>query len=153
MLMLAGILAVPVVIHAQPGAAGGAPPSRAVAIPLSGRTGQQGGVATVQNSLPGGAQSVNTITSSVQVQGAYQGSVLSAPAAGAPIDLSLADAIRRGLQYNLGTVAYQNGLRQARAQRQLALSNLLPQISVSGLLTEQQVDLAAFGFHFSFPGI
>ena len=126
--------------------------SRAVAIPLSGRTGQPGDVGTVQNSLPGGTQSVNTITSSVQVQGAYQGSVPSGATAGPLLQLSLADAIHRGLEYNLGTVGFQNSVRQARAQRQLALSNLLPQVYATGLVTEQQVDLAAFGFTFSIPG-
>src|SRR5438309_1969661 len=72
------------------------PPSRPVQQPLSGRTGQPGGVLTVQNPLPAGLQSVNTITSTVQVQGAYQGSVASGQA-GPAIALSLDDAVRRGL--------------------------------------------------------
>jgi hypothetical protein len=81
----------------------GPPPTRAVTLPLSGRFGQPGSVATVQTPLPGGgAQSVNTINSAVQVQGAYQGSVLSAPVPGAAIAISLDDAVRRGLGYNLG---------------------------------------------------
>lgn len=149
--MLAWALATPAVMRAQAGAPSG-PSSRALPLPLSGRTGQSGDVATVQNSLPGGAQSVNTITSTVQVQGAYQGSVLSTQSAGTPFELTLADAIRRGLQYNLGTVGFQNSIRQARGQRWVELANLLPQLSADTFVTEQQVDLAAFGFHFSFPG-
>jgi len=152
MLMLLSALATPVVMRAQLGGTGGGPPSRAVPLPISGRTGQPGGVATVQNSLPGGVQSVNTITSSVQVQGAYAGSVLSTEAPGAPVTLSLADAIRRGLQYNLGTVGFQNSIRQARGQRWVELAALLPQVSADAFVTEQQVDLAAFGFTFSVPG-
>jgi outer membrane protein TolC len=109
-------------------------------------------VAPVQTSLPGGAQSVNTITSTVQVQGAYQGSVPSSEAAGAPFELSLADAIHKGLQHNLGTVGFQNSIRQARGQRWVELSNLLPQVSADALVTDQQVDLASFGFNFKIPG-
>ena len=49
------------------------PPTRPVQLPLSGRTSQPGSAATVQTPQPGGgAQSVNTINSTVQVQGAYQ---------------------------------------------------------------------------------
>ncbi|HEV3332769.1 MAG TPA: TolC family protein [Bryobacteraceae bacterium] len=153
-LMLAGALATPAALLAQlgGGGGGGGAASRALTLPLSGRTGEPGSVAPVQNSLPGGAQSVNTITSSVEVQGAYQGSVPSSQAAGAPFDLSLADAIRKGLQYNLGTVGYQNSIRQARGQRWVELANLMPQVSADTFVTDQQVDLAAFGFHFSFPG-
>ena len=73
------------VLSAQTPPEAGPAPARAVQLPLSGRTGQPGGVGTVQNPLPGGLQSVNTITSTVQVQGAYQGSVLSGAATGQPI--------------------------------------------------------------------
>lgn len=153
MLMLALALATPVVMRAQfGGQGGGGPQSHALPLPLSGRTGASGSVATVQNSLPGGAQTVNTITSTVQVQGAYQGSTLSAEAPGAALELSLADAIRRGLQYNLGTVGFQNSIRQAHGQRWVELANLLPQVSADTFVTEQQNNLAAFGFNFSFPG-
>lgn len=111
-----------------------------------------GGVATVQNVLPGGTQSVNTITSTVQVQGTYAGSVPSAQTPGAPLALSLAAAIRRGLEYNLGNVSFQNSVRQAEGERRVALSTLLPNITGYLLFTEEQVDLAAFGFSFSAPG-
>src|SRR5207237_4310617 len=65
--------------------------------------------------------------------------------------LALAEAIRRGLEYNLGTVSFQNNVRQARAQRILELANLLPNLSGNLLLTEQQNNLAAFGFNFKLP--
>ncbi|MBV9505068.1 MAG: TolC family protein [Acidobacteriia bacterium] len=137
-------------LHAQ-GGPPGPPPARAEQLPLSGRTGSPGGVDTVQNPVPGGAQTVNTLSSNVQVQGAYQGSVPAAQAAGAILPLTLADAIRRGLEYNLGTVGYQNAARQARAQELLARSALLPNVSGYALLTEEQVNLATFGFHFNLP--
>jgi hypothetical protein len=141
--------ALPVVVNAQ---AGAAPATAPVVLPLSGRTGEPGAVASVLNLLPGGAQTVSTISSTVEVQGAYQGSVPTPGTPGAPLALTLAEAVRRGLEYNLGTVGYQNATRQARAQRQEALSVLLPNLSAYALVTEQQVDLAAFGFSFQVPG-
>ena len=145
--------ALPAVLDAQAAAtAATASPTPPVMLPLSGRTGEPGAVATVQNPLPGGVQTVNTITSAIEVQGAYEGSVPAGGRPGAPLELALADAIRRGLEYNLGTVGYQNATRQALAQRKQARSELLPNISAYGLFTEQQVDLAAFGFTFQAPG-
>ena len=139
----------PAALDAQ---AGAAPPTPPVVLPLSGRTGEPGAVVTVQNPLPGGAQTVSTISSTVNVQGAYEGSVLPRGSPGASLALTLADTVRRGLEYNLGTVGYQNATTQARAQRQQALSELLPNITSYALLTEQQVNLAAFGFSFKIPG-
>jgi outer membrane protein TolC len=109
-------------------------------------------VGIVQNPLPAGLQSVNTITSTVQVQGAYQGSVPSAQAPGAPLSLSLDEAVRRGLQFNLGTVGYNQAVRVADAQRRIERSNLLPNLSSNLMVTEQQTNLAALGFS-GFPGI
>jgi outer membrane protein TolC len=148
-----GILAVSSAreLPAQAGPPAGAG-ERAIQLPLSGRTGEPGAVATVQNPVPGGVQSVNTLSSSVEVQGAYQGSVLIMKERGALLELSLADAIRRGLESNLGPVGYQNAIRQARAQRQQAYSALLPNISGYALATEEQINLASLGFSFHFPG-
>lgn len=122
-------------------------PTRATQAPLSGRSGQPGGVATTQTALPGGgAQTVNTINSTVQVQGAYQGSVPAAGVPGGPLQLSLDDAVRRGLEYNLGTVGYTQALRQSEAQAKSARSSLLPTVTADALVTDQQTDLAALGF-------
>jgi outer membrane protein TolC len=135
-------------LHAQ---SGGSP--QAAQLPLSGQTGQPGSVTSVQNVLPSGLQSVNTISSTVQVGGAYQGSVPSAQAPGAPLPLSLAEAIRRGLAYNLGPVGFQNSIRQIQGERRAELAALLPNVNGNLQLTEEQVDLASFGFTFHFPGI
>jgi outer membrane protein TolC len=128
------------------------PTARPLPLPLSGRTAQPGAVVTVQNPLPAGLQSVNTITSNVQVQGAYQGSVPSAQAPGAPLAISLDDAVRRGLQYNLGTIINQQGIRFAEASRAIERSTLLPYVSSDLFVADQQTNLAALGFT-SFPGI
>ncbi|HJT89316.1 MAG TPA: TolC family protein [Bryobacteraceae bacterium] len=137
-------------LYAQPGTPIPGP-SRSLPLPLSGQTGQAGGVATVQSTAPGGVPSVNTITSTVQVQGAYQGSVPPNLAPGPPLQLSLAEAIRRGLEYNLGNVSFQNIIRQARGQRRTELANLLPNLNGDLLLNEEQTNLAAFGFNFKLP--
>jgi len=120
--------------------------TRVAQVPVSGRTAQTGSVATVQSTQPGGAQTVNTINSIVQVQGAYQGSVPTALAPGAPLPLSLDEAVRRGLQYNLGPVALQNLIQQAQGVERTQRANLLPQISGGLTATEQQINLAALGF-------
>jgi outer membrane protein TolC len=127
--------------------------SRSVQLPISGRLGQAGSVSTIQTPLPGGTvPSANTINTTLQVQGAYAGSVPSAGKPGPVLALSLEDALRRGLQYNLGTVGLQNSVRQALGQRRVALSTMLPYVAGDLLVTEQQTNLAALGFT-GFPGI
>jgi len=58
----------------------------------------------------------------------------SAPAAatGATIELSLQDAIGRGLRYNLGLVESNHASADVHADRLRALSALLPQVSATG---------------------
>lgn len=130
------------------------PPTRAAQQPLSGRTTQPGSVETVQTPTPGGPQTVNTIHSTVQVTGAYSGSTLSAGAPGAPLNLSLDEALKRGLQYNLGGVEYTNAVRQAQGVARAFHSELLPTVTSDLSVVEQQIDLAALGFSGAlFPGV
>src|SRR5579885_2268685 len=121
----------------------GPPAARAVQLPLSGRASQPGEVQTVQNPLPGTLQSVNTITSTVGVQGSYRGSIVRASVPGPPLRLSLDEAIRRGLEYNLGAESNRNLVRQARGVRSVERSELLPHLAAQLLLVEQQESLAA----------
>jgi outer membrane protein TolC len=81
----------------------------------------------------------------------FQGSVPTGEASSTPIALSLQDSIDRGLKTNLGLLVRNTGTAIAQAERRRALSHLLPNVqgSISG--TEQQIDLASFGFHF--PGV
>jgi outer membrane protein TolC len=81
--------------------------------------------------------------------GDFQGSVPSGQATSTPISLSLQDAIDRGLKTNLGLLVRDTASRVAQAERIRTLSSLLPNVqgSISG--TEQQIDLASFGFHFA----
>src|SRR5271155_4440817 len=66
-----------------------------------------------------------------QQQNPYLGSV-PAKATGTVIQLSLQDAITRGLRYNLGLVESNQASADVRAERLRALSVLLPQIEARG---------------------
>jgi outer membrane protein TolC len=131
----------------------------AAQLPLSGRPGQGGSVNTVQTPVPGVTSSVNTLNTSVQVQGPYAGSV-AANAKPFNGKLSLRDAVARGLEYNLGTEGLTQAMRQARGQARVARSSLLP--NLNGYLREavETENLAALGLRihvpipgFSFPTI
>lgn len=126
------------------------PGSQAVPLPLSGRTAQTGGVGTVQTPVPGLTSSVNTLNTSVQVQGPYQG---SAPGAGRPFSgkLSLREAVARALDYNLGTVGLTEAMRQSRGQARVARSPLLPNLNSYLREAVQQTNLTAMGFRFNLP--
>ncbi len=124
-------------------------PNRPAMLPLSGRTSQAGSVDAQQSAT--GAGGVNTITSSVQVTGSYRGSVPSHDVPAGAITLTLADAIKRGLNTNLGPISANNAVSAARAERIQALSALLPNIAVNASETVTQIDLAAYGFQFKAP--
>jgi outer membrane protein TolC len=66
--------------------------------------------------------------------------------------LSLSETIKRGLNYNLGTLLSTEMMRATRGARTLALSQLLPQVNTAMTESVQQVNLAAFGFS-GFPGM
>jgi outer membrane protein TolC len=86
-----------------------------------------------------------------QTQGAFQGSVPSAAASSEALSLSLDEALKRGLRYNLGAINSLQGSRQAQGESIAALSPLLPNLSGYLLEIDQQIDLAAFGFKFKLP--
>jgi outer membrane protein TolC len=79
----------------------------------------------------------------------FQGSVASGVASATPIALSLQDAIDRALKTNLGLLVRQTGTTLAQADRRRALSYLLPNVQGNVSATEEQLDLASFGFHFA----
>jgi outer membrane protein TolC len=133
---------------AQLPGAGSQPSSRALPLPLSGTSHQAGSVVTQQNASQAGA---NTINSSVQVEGALAGSVPSATPSSGPVTLTLADAVKYALQWNLGPITADNSTRAARAERIQALAALLPHISINASDTVSQVNLAAYGFQFKTP--
>ena len=82
---------------------------------------------------------------------AYQGSVPQGTASPAPIALTLADAVNRGLKANLGLLTSEQSSRQTRAERYRALAGLLPTVTGQLSMTEQQINLEALGFAATFP--
>jgi outer membrane protein TolC len=126
--------------------------TQATQLPLSGRTSQSGSVTATQSSTLGVATTVNTLNPTVQVQGAYSGSISgisNMPFAG---KLSLRDAIRRGLEYNLAAVGFAQAVRQAHGQTRVARSVLLPNLTGNLAETALQTSLAAEGLKFNLPG-
>src|SRR5271165_6671719 len=71
---------------------------------------------------------------------AYQGSLPTGQATRDILQLSLDDAIARGLKYNLGLVTSQQNARTSTADRMQALSKLLPNVSAGVQGTREQLD-------------
>jgi outer membrane protein TolC len=139
------------VAFAQLGAVNGVKEgARGNQLPISGRTGQTGAVRSTQLPVPGAATSVDTLNPNIQVQGPFVGSVMGGNGL-ANGKLSLREAIRRGIQYNLGVLSETQAVIQARGQSRSARSVLLP--NITGYLSEtvQQLSLTAIGFRFSSP--
>ncbi|MGA3235136.1 MAG: TolC family protein [Bryobacteraceae bacterium] len=101
---------------------------------------------TPPESLPPGVRATQLPLSGVPTQGASQGSVPTAQTPGAPLSLSLDDAVQRGLKSNLGAVGFQQMLRHSEAQGTIDRSFLLPQLNGSLTGVDTQTDLAALGF-------
>src|SRR5262245_49778822 len=121
--------------------------ARANQLPLSGRSGQTGSVTTTQSPTPGTTTSVNTINPTIQTQGPYGGSVTGAARVPFSGRLSLREAVERGIEFNLGAVGLTNAVFDARGQRKVARSALLP--NLKGYLSEtvQQINLQAAGLN------
>jgi len=129
---------------------GGGP--SAVVLPASGRNNQGGSVGAVEQPVPGATTSVNTLNPSVQISGPYTGSARSTTAMPFSGNLSLKEALERGLAYNLGAVGLAQAARQSGAQVTVARSALLPNINGNLSETVEQTNLAAMGLRVSVPG-
>jgi outer membrane protein TolC len=136
---------------AQTVPAGGQQGAQANPLPLSGRSSQNGSVSATQLPVPGTTTSVNTINPVVQVQGPFTGSALSIAKMPFSGKLSLREALRRGLGYNLGTIGLTQAVRQARGQSKVVRSALLPNLNGNISETVQQIDLKALGIRINAP--
>ena len=97
--------------------------------------------------LPGSQPSTPTAAS-------FQGSVPTGDVSAQPIELSLDEAIQRGLKANLGVILSGTQTAAARGQRLSQLQSLLPSVDASGKETVMQVDLPAEGLRIpGFPTI
>jgi outer membrane protein TolC len=87
-------------------------------------------------------------------QGSFLGSVTAGQATSQTLDLSLNDAIQRGLRNNLGVILSGTQTAYAKAQALTNLQPLLPDAEFNAHEAVQQVDLAAQGLRIpGFPTI
>jgi outer membrane protein TolC len=126
-------------------------PAQATQLPLSGRSTQGGSVTATQSAIPGTTNSVNTINSTVQVQGPFNGSTSSTAKLPFSGRLSLREAVDRAVEFNLGPVGLNAAVQQARGQTKIARSVLLPNLNASLNETVQQTNLQALGLRLNFP--
>jgi len=89
-----------------------------------------------------------------QSGGNFQGSVAAGEVSAQPVELTLDDAIARGLKQNLGVILSGTQASQARGQRLSQLQSLLPSVDFTAQETVSQVDLPAEGLRIpGFPTI
>ncbi|QHS53686.1 TolC family protein [Edaphobacter sp. 12200R-103] len=84
-------------------------------------------------------------------QDSFKGSIVEGKATGNVLDLSLDDAIHRGLRNNLGMILQGAAQKNANGQRLEELQALLPTVTGAASINVQQVNLAAYGL--KFPGL
>jgi outer membrane protein TolC len=90
-------------------------------------------------------------TTAGQIDPSFRGSIVSGKATDAVIQLSIDDAIQRGLKNNLGLVLQSSNEKSASGQRLQELQRLLPTATGSASYEVEQVNLAAYGL--KFPGV
>ncbi len=76
----------------------------------------------------------------------FLGGVPTGTVTAEPLTLTILDAINRALEHNLGVLTSEDGVGRARGARWRALSEMLPNLNGHIAETEQQVNLAAYGF-------
>jgi outer membrane protein TolC len=84
-------------------------------------------------------------------QDSFKGSLVSGKATDGVLDLSLDDAIARGLRQNLGLILQTSAQQNAKGQQLEQLQALLPTVTGDASIEVEQVNLAAFGL--KFPGL
>ena len=122
-------------------------PTPAVMVPLSGTgAGQQNSVSVTQRTTnTGGSNGVDVISSSVDVRGQVAGSVPQGRATNDSIALTLSDALKMGLRYNLAAIDETNQVLQAEGQRKVAKSGLMPTFNTAVSEEFEQLNLRTEG--------
>src|SRR6266700_6673437 len=124
----------------------------------------QAGAAGQSSTATAGYQSQDSESSGTTTAGApslssgpsqnpYLSSVPEGKATGGVIQLSFKDAIDRALRNNLGLLLASDSSLAARGAKWQELSHLLPNVSAAATQSATQIDLAALGFRFNFPGV
>lgn len=84
-------------------------------------------------------------------QDSFKGSIVEGKATEGVLDLSLDEAIRRGLRTNLGLILQTASQKDANGQRLEQLQSLLPTVNAAASYNIEQINLAAEGI--KFPGL
>jgi outer membrane protein TolC len=106
------------------------------------------GPVTAQSSSSSGSGSSGP--AAPQSQSTFQGSVPGKLEPGV-LQISMQDAIDRGLKTNLGLLLSEQDIGSARGERWKKLSSLLPNIITTSYVDGSLVDLAEYGFNFKTP--
>ena len=136
------------------GAQGGSPNSGSMRGPSSTQASSSSAAGASSSSVPAAQQQLYNAGGSngaQATQDSYRGSLIEGKATGTELDLSLEDAIRRGLRTNLGLILQTSNEKNANGQRLEQLQSLLPTITATASIAVQQVNLAAYGL--KFPGL
>ncbi len=117
---------------------------------------QPSGTSTAADSSPAANAQQNLYGASGQndaqpTQDSFHGSIVSGKATPGVLDLSLDDAVQRGLRQNLGLILQTSAVKNANGQRLEELQSLLPTVDATASIQVQQINLAAFGL--TFPGV
>ncbi len=116
--------------------------------------GRTTGTSGTQSAVPQAQQQLYTSSGANGAQtsqDSFRGSLIEGKSTGTTIDLSLDDAIQRGLRTNLGIILQTSNQKNANGQRLEQLQALLPTVTGTASIEVQQVNLAAFGL--KFPGL
>ncbi|MGH9713582.1 MAG: TolC family protein [Candidatus Acidiferrales bacterium] len=111
---------------------------------------QSGTAATGPSSYGSTTNSVTPSAASAQSQNPFTGSVPAKLVPGV-LQISLQDAIDRGLKQNLGLLLSNEDIRSSRGERCTQLSKLLPNLTTQSSVASSQTDLATLGI--TAPGI
>lgn len=108
--------------------------------------------------LSGGAATLNVPQSldqllSTENQSPFAGSVPGGKLTPGVLQLSIEDAINRGLKYNLGIVLSGQATAQAKASHLKELSDILPHLNGNLRESEQKINFEAEGLSFKIPGV
>ncbi len=138
------------------GQAGGASGSQAAPGPMQGAPAVATGTSTAATSstIASGQQQLYNAAGQNAAQvtsDSFRGSLVSGRSTGTTIDLSLDEAIQRGLRQNLGLILQTSATKSANGQRLEELQALLPTVTAAASIEVQQLNLAAFGL--KIPGL
>ena len=109
--------------------------------------------ATSAPSYGANANSARPAGSGTQSQSSFSGSVPGKLVSGV-LQISLQDALDRGLKQNLGLLLSNEDIRSARGERWTQLSKLLPNVTTETSVASSQIDLATLGISIpNFPNV